>query len=163
MIARLQSEQGWDIRTSSISRTRMKFAVGALGTVNVLDCATHISVEIDRHDGLKPEQYQEYRDTIITATADSFCFLFHSKADRDPQSGTCIACSNEPYLVLGQTCRLCSSQPGVTRKVPHFAELKVENYIPVSVRCREATKPDVLGDSELEQVPFQNISHTVSD
>ena len=163
MIARLQSAPRWDICTSSISRTRMKFAVGALGTVNVLDCATHISVEIGHHVGLKPEQYQEYRDTIVTATADSFCFLFHSKADRDPQSGTCIACSNDPYLVLGQTCRLCSSQPGVTRKVPHFAELKVENYIPVSVRCREAMEPDVLGDSELEQVPFQNISHNVSN
>ena len=84
-------------------------------------------------------------------------------SDKNPQSGTCIACSDEPYLVLGQTCRLWPPQPGVTRKVPHFAELKVENYIPVSVRCREATKPDVLGDSELEQVPFQNISHNVSN
>ena len=163
MIARLQSAPGWDICTLSISRIRMKFAVGALGTVNVLDCATHISVEIDQHDGLRPKQYQEYRNVIITATADSFCFLFHSKADKDPHSGPCIACSDKPYLVLGQTCHLCPPQSGVTHKVPHFAELKVENNIPVSVRCLDTRKPKVLGGSALERVPFQNILHYVSN
>ena len=162
MIARLQSAPGWDVCTLSISRIHMKFAVGALGTVNVLDCATHVSVEIDRHDGLRPEQYQEYRDTIVAATADSFCFLFHSKADKDPQSGPCIACSDKPYLVIGQTCHLCPPQSSVTHKVPHFAELKVENNIPVSVRCLETKKPKLLGDSALERVPFQNILHYVS-
>jgi len=163
MIARLQSAQGWDICTFAISRICMQFAVGALGTVNVLDCATHIRVEIDQHDGLRPEQYQEYRDAIITATADSFCFLFHSKADKDPRSGPCIACSDKPYLVVGQTCHLCPPQSGVTHKVPHFAELKVENNIPVSIRCLKAMKPKVLRGSALEQVVFQNILHYVSN
>ena len=163
MIARLQSAPGWDVCTLSISRIHMKFAVGALGTVNVLDCATHVSVEIDRHDGLRPEQYQEYRDIIIAATADSFCFLFHSKADKDPQSGPCIACSDKPYLVICQTCHLCPPQSSVTHKVPHFAELKVENNIPVSVRCLETMKPKLLGGSALERVPFQNILHYVSN
>ena len=163
MIAHLQSAPEWEICTHSISRTRMKFAVGALGTVNVLDHATHISVEMDCHDKLKPEQYQKYRDTVIQATADSYCFLFHSKADKDPQSGTCSGCMNGPYLVLGQTCHSCPPQPGGTHKVQHFAELKVENCIPMTVRCLVTKEIKVLQDSALERVPFQNISHDVSD
>ena len=163
MIARLQSAPEWEIFTHSISRTHMTFTVGTLGTVNVLDHATHISVEMDRHDELKPEQYQKYRDTVIQATADSYCFLFHSKADKDPRSGTCSACVNGPNLVLGQTCRSCPPQPGGTRKVQHFAELKVESCVPMTVRCQVTKEIKVLQDSALERVPFQNISHDVSD
>ena len=163
MIARLQSARKWNIDTSSISRTRMKFDVtGQLGTVCVLDCATHISVEIDCRKRLRTEQYQECRDTIITATADSFCFLFHSKADKDTQSGTCRACLVEPYLVLGQTCHLCPPQPGVA-KAPHFAQLEVDNGIPGIVRCCETHETKDLRDSELEQVVFTNITYDVSD
>ena len=163
MIARLQSAPEWEIFTHSISRTHMTFTVGTLGTVNVLDHATHISVEMDHHDKLKPEQYQKYRDTIIQATADSYCFLFHSQADKGSRSGTCSACMNGPYLVLGQTCHSCPPRPGGIRILQHFAELKVKNYIPVSVRCQESTRPKLLEDSALERVPFQNISHDVSD
>ena len=160
MIARLQSTTGWDICTLSISRTLMKFAV-ALGTVNVADLATHISVEIDGNEELKHGQCQVYRDTIIRATADSNCFLFHSKADKDPQSGTCRVCMDRPYLVLGQTCHRCPPQPRGTRQVPHFDKLKVESCIPESVYCPklEAVRP--LG-SAIEQGLFQNISHCVS-
>ena len=163
MIARLQSAPRWRIHTRSISRTRMTFRVGALGTVNVLDHATHISVEMDRHDELKPEQCQMYRDTIIQATADSYCFLFHSQADKDPRSGTCSACMNGPYLVLGQTCHSCPPRPGGTHKVQHFAELMVEKCVPVSVRCPEKTEAKSLEDNVLERVLFQNISHHVSN
>ena len=163
MIARLQSAPQWRIHTQSSSRTLMKFAVGALDNINVLDHLTHISVEMDRHDELKPEQCQMYRDTVIRATADSYCFLFHSQADKDPQSGTCSACMNEPYLVLGQTCHSCPPRPGGTRKVQHFAELMVEKCVPVSVRCQEPTGVKRLEDSALERVLFQNISHHVSN
>ena len=163
MIARLQSAPQWRIHTQSSSRTLMKFAVGALDNINVLDHLTHISVEMDRHDELKPEQCQMYRDTIIQATADSYCFLFHSKADKDPRSGTCNACTDRPYLVLGQTCHSCPPRPGGTHKVQHFAELMVEKCVPVSVRCQEPTGVKRLEDSALEQVLFQNISHHVSN
>ena len=161
MIARLQSTWMWNIDTFSISRTRMKFDVtGQQGTVYVLDCATHIGVEFDKR--LRTDQHQECRDTIIRATADSFCFLFHSKADKDTQSGTCRACSVEPYLVLGQTCHLCPPQPGVA-KAPHFARLEVDNDIPVSVRCCKTRETKDLRDSELEQVVFTKITYDVSD
>ena len=163
MIARLQSTPGWEICTSPISRTLMKFSVGARGTVKVLDHATHISVEIDCCEGLKHGQYQKYRDTIIRATAESYCFLFHSKNAKDPHSGTCRMCMDSPYLVLGQTCHWCPPQPGGTHKVQHFAELKVENCIPVTIRCQETKKPKVLEDTSLELVQFQNISHYVSE
>ena len=160
MIARLQSAPQWRIHTQSSSRTLMKFAVGALDNINVLDHLTHISVEMDCHDELKPEQCQMYRDTIIQATADSYCFLYHSK---NPPSGTCSACTDTPYLVLGQSCRSCPPEPAGTHNVQHFAELKVENYIPKSVRCTKNSGVKRLKDSTLEQVAFQNISHHVSD
>ena len=88
MIARLQSTPGWEICTHSISRVRMEFAVGAVGTVILFDHATHISVQMEHHEG----QYRAYRDSIIKATADSYCFLFHGKAAKDPDSGTCTEC-----------------------------------------------------------------------
>ena len=162
MIARLQSAPKWNIDTFSISRTRMKFDVrGQQGTVYVLDCATHISVEFNCRKRLRTEQYQECRDTIITATANSFCFLFHSKADKDTQRHTCRACSGELYLVLGQTCHLCPPQPGLTQ-APHFARLEVDNGIPVSVRCCETRETKDLRDRELEQAVFTNITYYVS-
>ena len=163
MIARLQSTPGWEICTSSISRTLMKFSVGALGTVKVLDHATHISVEIECCEELTHGHYQDYRDTIIRATAESYCFLFHSKNAKDPHSGTCRTCMDSPYLVLGQTCHWCPPQPGGTHKVQHFAELKIDIGVPMTVRCQETMKPKVLVDTSLEQVPFQNISYYVSD
>ena len=81
MSARLQNTSGWEIFTKSISRKRMMFTVGTKGTVTLFDHATHISVSMDRHQG----EYREYRDTVIEAVADSYCFLFHSKSAKDPQ------------------------------------------------------------------------------
>ena len=161
MIARLQSTPGWEIYTHSISRVRMEFAVGAMGTVILLDHATHISVQMDDHEGKRRRQYQEYRDTIIKATADSYCFLFHSKAAKDPHSGTCSECRDNPYLVLGQTCQKCPTQSSAPEG-PHFAELKVEDHVPVSVRCQKTLEPKPLSDNVSELDLFQNMSHYVS-
>ena len=161
MIARLQSEPGWGICTSSITRTGMKFTVGQ-STVFLLDHAMHISVEIGSNEELEHGQYQVYRDAIIKATADSYCFLFHSKAAKDHQSGTCSMCMERPYLVLGASCQSCPPQPVGTHLVQHFAKLKVENCAPKSVHCSKQNVVKPL-KSALEQVPFQNISHCVSD
>ena len=155
MIARLQSKLGWAICTHSISRVQMEFAVGTLGSVILFDHATHISVQMDHHEG----QYQEYRDTIIKAAADSYCFLFHSKAAKDPHSGTCSECRDSPYLVLGQTCQKCPTQSSAPEG-PHFAELKLKDQCRKSVHCLELLKPKLLSDNELHL--FQNISHYVS-
>ena len=157
MIARLQSTPGWEICTHSISRVRMEFAVGTVGSVILFDHATHISVQMDRHEG----QYQKYRDTIIKATADSYCFLFHSKAAKDPHSGTCSECRDSPYLVLGQTCQKCPTQSSAPEG-PHFAELRVKSHIPASVRCQRTMEPKLLSDNVSEVDLFQNMSHYVS-
>ena len=157
MIARLQSIPGWEICTHSISRVRMEFAVGTVGSVILFDHATHISVQMDRHE----EQYQVYRDTIIKATADSYCFLFHSKAAKDPHSGTCSECRDSPYLVLGQTCQKCPTQSS-TPEGPHLAELKVKSHIPASVRCQKTLEPKPLSNNVSELDLFQSMSHYVS-
>ena len=158
MIARLQSTPGWEICTHSISRVRMEFAVGAVGNVLLFDHATHTSVQLDRHEG----QYQEYRDTIIKATADLYCFLFHSKTAKDPHSGTCSECRDSPYLVLGQMCQKCSTQSSAPED-PHFAELKVnKDHVPVSVRCQRTMEPKPLNEHVSELDLFQNMSHYVS-
>ena len=154
MSARLQNASGWKIFTKSISRKRMTFTVGTKGTVTLFDHATHISVSIDRHQG----EYREYRDTVIKAVADSYCFLFHSKSAKDPQSGTCSECVKRPYLVLGQTCQECCAPCG-TPEAPHFAELKV-GHVDKTVRCPRITAAKDLSRSECDL--FQNMSHYVS-
>ena len=154
MSARLQNVQGWEIFTEYISRKRMTFTVGTKGTVTLFDHATHISVSMDRHEG----EYQEYRDTIIEAIADSYCFLFHSKSAKDPQSGPCTECKKSPYLVLGQTCQECRTQCD-TPEAPHFAELKV-GRVTKTVRCPKITVARDLSRSECDL--FQNMSHYVS-
>ena len=161
MIARLQSTPGWEICTHSISRVQMEFAVGAMTTVTLLDHATHISVQMNDHEGKRHRRYQEYRDTIINVTACSYCFLFHSKAAKDPHSGTCSECRGSPYLVLGQTCQKCTTQSSAPGG-PHFAELKVEDHIPVSVRCQRTQEPKPLSDNKSELDLFQSMSHCVS-
>ena len=155
MSARLQNVQGWEIFTGPISRKRMTFTVGTEGTVTLFDNATHISVNMDRHEG----QYREYRDTVIEAVADSYCFLFHSKSAKDPQSGPCSECVKSPYLVLGQTCQECRTQCD-TPEAPHFAELKVKSHVAMTVRCRSIATAKRLSESECDL--FQNMSHYVS-
>ena len=154
MSARLQNARGWEIFTKSISRKHMTFTVGTEGTVTVFDHATHISVNIDHHEG----QYREYRDTVIEAIADSYCFLFHSTSAKDPQSGPCSECVKSPYLVLGQTCQQCHTQCD-TPEAPHFADLKV-GHIAKTVRCPRITTAKKLSKSECDL--FQNMSHYVS-
>ena len=159
MIARLQSTPGWEICTHSISRVRMEFRVRPVTTAILLDHATHISVQMVCHDEATI-RYQEYRDTIIKATADSYCFLFHSKAAKDPHSGTCSECRDSPYLVLGQTCQKCPTQSSAPEG-PHFAELKVEDRFPIAVWC-PTSDPKLLSSNVSERCLFQNMSHYVS-
>ena len=154
MSARLQNVQGWEIFTEPISRKRMTFTVGTEGTVTLFDHATHISVNMDHHE----DQYREYRDTVIEAVADSYCFLFHSKSVKDPQSGPCSECVKSPYLVLGQTCQECRA-PCDTPEAPHFADLKV-GRVAKTVRCPRTTAAKKLSESECDL--FQNMSHYVS-
>ena len=154
MSARLQNAPGWEIFTTSVSRKRMMFSVGTKGTVFLFDHATHISVNMDRHEG----QYQEYRDTVIEAVADSYCFLFHSTSAKDPQSGPCSECVKSPYLVLGQTCQECRTLCD-TPEAPHFAELKMD-HVAKTVRCPRITTAKKLRKSECDL--FQNMSHYVS-
>ena len=154
MTAHLQNAPGWEIFTSSISRKRMTFTVGTEGIVTLFDYATHISVNIDRHEG----QCQKYRDAVIEAVADSYCFLFHNKSAKDPQSGPCSDCAESPYLVLGQTCQECNT-PSDTPEAPHFAQLKVDS-VAKTVRCPRITTAKILSKSECDL--FQNMAHYVS-
>ena len=87
MSARLQNAEGWEICTDSISRKRMTFGVGAVGFVSLHDHATHISVKMHKHKG----KHQEYRDTVIEAVADSYCFLFHSSLPRTLRAGPAVS------------------------------------------------------------------------
>ena len=153
MSARLQNAEGWDICTDSISRKHMKFGVGAVGFVSLLDHATHISVNMHHHKG----KHKKYRDTVIEAVADSYCFLFHSKSTKDPRSGPCSECVKRPYLVLGQTCQ-DDHTPHETGL--HVAELKVESQVAMSVRCQLNQAAKELSRSECDL--FQNMSHYVS-
>ena len=154
MSARLQNAPGWEIFTKSISRKCMTFTVGTEGTVTLFDYATHISVSIDRHEG----EFREYRDTVIEAITDSYCFLFHGKSAKDPQSGPCSECVQSPYLVLGQTCQECRTLHD-TPEAPHFAELKVY-HVPIAICCPRITTAKKLHKSEYDL--FQNMSHYVS-
>ena len=154
MSARLQNAPRWQIFTESISRKCMTFTVGTKGTVTLFDHATHISVSMDRHEG----KCREYRDTVVEAVADSYCFLFHSTSAKNPQSGPCSECVKSPYLVLGQTCQECRVPRG-TPEAPHFAELKVD-HVAKTVRCSRITTAKDLSRSECDL--FQNMSHYVS-
>ena len=155
MSARLQNAEGWEICTDSISRKCMTFGVGAVGFVSLHDHATHISVKMQHHKG----KHQKYRDTVIEAVADSYCFLFHSRSAKDPCSGPCSECVKSPYLVLGQTCQ-DDHISHETCVAPHVAELKVENQVTASVRCQLNQAAKELSRSECDL--FQNMSHYVS-
>ena len=154
MSARLQNASGWKVFTKSISRKRMMFTVGTKGTVTLFDHASHISVIMDHHEG----KCQEYRDTVVEAVADSYCFLFHSKSAKDPPGGPCTECVKSPYLVLGQTCQECRTPCGPP-EAPHFAELMVDR-VAKTVRCPRITAAKDLSKSECDL--FQNMSHYVS-
>ena len=154
MSARLQNVSGWEIFTTSISRKCMTFTVGTEGTVTLFDHATHISMNMDHHES----KYRVYRDTVIEAVADSYCFLFHSTSAKDPHSGPCSECVKSPYLILGQTCHECPTLREIP-EAPHFAELKVDR-VAKTVRCPWLTTAKKLCKSECDL--FQNMSHYVS-
>ena len=78
MIAHLQKDLDWEIWHNSITRTLMIFFV-ALGIVKLMHCTTHVNVKFIGDEELIDGQSQVYRDTIIHATAELYCFLFHSK------------------------------------------------------------------------------------
>ena len=101
MIARLQSTPDWEICTHSISRVRMEFAVGTVGSVILFDHATHISVQMDHHEG----QYQAYRDTVIeplqTCTASSST----PRLPRTLTVGPAVSAGTVPTWSLGRHAR----------------------------------------------------------
>ena len=152
-ITRLLSARKWKISMSkeSISRIHIPFAVGARDAVHLYDCATHIRIEMVVSD---VEKVQKYRDTVLNAVAQSYCFLFHCKTSQSHQSACCMECNCNPYLILGLTCQTCESEAN------HIAILHVEDGDPVTVRCQETD--DVKELSDKQQSLFKNTEHYVS-
>lgn len=155
LIARLQSQMEWEMYPHSISRLHVEFQVGPLGTVKLYDHATHVGIAVES-ENVEEEDVRKYCNTVINATAEAYCFLFHSTSNttKQPQSEACGDCSTSPYLILGQTCQMCPAPNAL-----HFAELKVKKHKPMSVRCR-MNRPKILVGTEC--VPFQHIFHLVS-
>ena len=149
-IARLQSLENWKIITvsGSISRSHASFGVAAEDTVHLFNCSSHIRVELTACDGRRA---QEYRDTVLTVVAESYCFLFHAK----PTKGQpCATCWEDPYLELGLTCHHCEM---ITS---HIATLRLESGEAKTVRCTRTQQPRRLHGEQLEL--FAGIQHDVS-
>ena len=147
MTARLQSKKGWKVCFGSISRMHMEFKVDLQGHVHVLDHTAYIEVTVDEYCN-----FEMCRNAIIEATAESYCFLFHTT---DTQSGTetCEKCRESPYLLLGKTCEHCSK---------NFAELKLdENCVPTFTSCMKDCHAKRLCDDK-HRTPFQKLVHKVS-
>ena len=157
MIARLQSTEHWEYSHDSISRLHVEFLVLRY-TVKLYDHATHIGIELKREKGKKEagkgavedlEQYHEtiktYCDTVIEATASSYCFLFHSNVNEHSQSKACGDCTARPYLILGRTCPKCTASTD-----RHFLKVKKESGT-LFVRCQKNGISD-LDDTEC--IPF---------
>ena len=150
-ITRLLSAKEWKLSKESISRIHIPFAVGARDNIRLFDCATHIRIVMAVSNKVKA---QEYRDTILDAIAESYCFLFHSKTSKDHQSASCEECHCNPYLTLGLTCQTCKSEAN------HIAVLHMEDGDPVTVRCQETNDVKELNDEQKQL--FQNMEHYVS-
>ena len=149
-VARLQSLEDWKIITApgSISRSHASFGVAAEDTVHLFNCSSHIRVELDACDGRRA---QEYRDTVLTVVAESYCFLFHAK----PTKGQpCTTCPKDPYLELGLTCHHCEM------KNSHIATLRLESGEAKTVRCTRTQHARRLHGEQLEH--FGSIQHDVS-
>ena len=149
-ITRLLSVRKWKISKEFISRIHIPFAVGARDAVQLYDCATHIGIAMAVSDVKK---VQEYRDTVLNAIAESYCFLFHCKTSKDHQSAYCKECHCNPYLILGLACQACE-------EANHIAVLHVEDGDPVTVRCQETDDVEELSDTQ--QSLLKNIKHYVS-
>ena len=150
-ITRLLSVKTWKILQDSISRIHILFAVGARDKVRLFDCATHITVVMTVSDEQKAINY---RNTILDAIAESYCFLFHSKTSKDRQSASRKECLSNPILTLGLTCHACKPEAN------HIAELHLEDGNPETVRCQKTCETKDLEDEQ--RLLFQNMEHYVS-
>ena len=148
-IARLLSVKEWNVSKRSISRIHIPFAVGACDIVHLFDCATHIRVELAVGD---QQNTQKYRDIILDAFAESYCFIFHCKTGKDRETSSCKECHSNPFLVLGLPCPTCKPEAN------HIAVLRVEDGDPQTVRCQEA----FASLSDGQKLLFQNMEHYVS-
>ena len=157
MIARLQATKDWEYSRTSISRLHVEFLVLRY-TVKLYDHATHIGIVLKREKGEKEavegavEDFKQYRDTIrtycntvIEATARSYCFLFHSNVTEHPISKNCDDCTTSPYLILGRTCPKCTAPEDL-----HFLKVQKERGT-LFVRCKQNGISD-LDDTEC--IPF---------
>ena len=159
MIARLQSTNDWEYCCDSISRLHVEFLVSKY-TVKLYDHATHIGIVLKSENGKKEaveevvEDFVQYCDTVIEATANSYCFLFHSNVTERPLSKACDDCTARPYLILGRTCPNCTEPEDL-----HFLKLQ-KNRGTVFVRCQKNYIADLVGT---ECIPFlQRNFHCVS-
>lgn len=150
VIARLQSIPHWKMcyGERSVSRLHAKFSIGALDTVYVTDNSTHIKVAADIHGINEINSAEEYRNIVIDAVAQSYCFLFHGKVGPE-----CKFCKN-PFLVLGLLCH-CT-----TCRTNDIAELHTVCNIPKSVRCQTSQEAKELHGKQA--LFFWNIKHNVS-
>ena len=150
-VIHLLSKVDWNICTVSISRIHIQFAVGARGSVHLFDGATHIRVVMADVDEQKE---QDYRNTILDAIAESYCFLYHGKTGRKHQSAPCEKCHCRPFLVLGLICHVCTSA------AIHIARLFLDNSDPATVRCQG--RPESRDLSVRQKLLFWNMKHYVS-
>ena len=160
MIARLQSTEGWEYCHKSISRLHVDFLVSTY-TVKLYDHATHIRIVLKSEEEDVEEvveDFVQYCDTIIEATANSYCFLFHSNVTEHPLSKNCGDCTARPYLTLGRTCHKCTASKNL-----HFLKLQKKKER-IFVRCKTTTEKN--GISYLvgtDCIPFhQRDFHCVS-
>ena len=156
MIARLQSTSGWAYCRNSISRLHVEFQVSTY-TVKLYDHTTHIGIVLESEEAveLAVQDFRQYCDTVIEATANSYCFLFHSNATKQPLINTCNDCIARPYLILGRTCQKCTASKDL-----HFLELKKNSMGKTFVRCQKNGTAYVVNT---ECIPFhQRDFHCVS-
>ena len=154
MIARLQSTSGWTYRSDSISRLYVEFRISTY-TVKLYDHTTHIGIVLTSKKGTV-KYFQAYCDTVIEATANSYCFLFHNNTTKHPLSKECGDCIARPYLILGHTCLKCAASEDL-----HFLELQKDSEGEPFVWCKNDDEPAPLVDTEY--IPFiQRNFHCVS-
>ena len=154
MIARLQSTNGWEYCCNFISRLHVEFQFSTY-TMKLYDHATHIGIVLKSEEAVEEavEDFVEHCDTIIEATANSYCFRFHSNVTEHPLINACDDCSAKPYLILGRTCQKCTADM-------HFLELKKNSMREPFFWCKNNVPACVV---DTECIPFlQRNFHCVS-